>query len=100
MEKEVLSHEEGIMWLWERHNRVNARLKNDLSTDPEFPKVQFPSDRMCEECRKHTTDENTIETDPGFDVEKTKWNKRVVLEFLKEHYGPDNIRIKGTCQIC
>lgn len=91
---EVTSHDDAILWLWKSHNRVNARLRKDASTDPVHPKLQFPPPVMCEECRSTTNADNTLDTDPGFDVEKTSWNKRVVLEFLKEHFGPDNIRVK------
>ena len=94
LKDEVESKDDAVLWLWERHNRVNARLAKDISTDPMFPKVQFPSEEMCDECRSKTSDDNTIETDPKYGVEKIKWNKRVLLEFLKEHYGPDNIRVR------
>ena len=39
---QVESYDDAILWLWERHNRVNARLASDRSTDPEHPKIQFP----------------------------------------------------------
>ena len=91
---EVTSHDEAILWLWKGHNKVNARLRKDASTDPGHPKIQFPPPVMCEECRSSTNTDNTIDTNPGFDVEKTSWNKLVVLEFLKGHFGPDNIRVK------
>ena len=91
---EVTSHDDAIIWLWKGHNQVNARLRKDTSTDPVHPKIQFPPPTMCQECRSPTTAEDTIVTDPGFGVEKVNWNKRVVLEFLKEHYSPDNIRVK------
>jgi len=91
---EVTSHEDAIIWMWKSHNQVNARLKKDTSSDPVHPKIQFPPPSMCLECRSSADAENTIVTDPGFGVEKTNWNKRVVLEFLKEHYSPDNIRVK------
>ena len=93
---EVKTHEDAILWLWSRHNRVNARLAQDVSTDPWYPKVQFPPPDLCIDCRKETDAANTIVTSPGYGVPETKWNKKVVLEFLKEHYGPDNIRVKDT----
>jgi len=96
IETDVVNHEDSILWLWRGHNKVNARLKNDLSSDPLFPKYQFPPDYMCSECRKSTTFDNTIETNPGFGVGPVKWNRRVVLQFFKEHFGPDNIRIKDS----
>lgn len=93
---EVTNHDQAILWLWMSHNQVNARLKKDISSDPVYPKIQFPSESMCAECRKPTDAENTLETNPGYGVSKTKWNVRVVLEFLKEHYSPDNIRVKDA----
>lgn len=73
---------------------MNARLASDLSTDPKHPKIQFPRMDTCAECRKPTSKNNTIVTSPGYGVRDTAWNKRVVLEFLKKHYGPDNIRLR------
>lgn len=93
---EVANHDQAILWLWMSHNQVNARLKKDISSDPIFPKIQFPPESMCAECRKPSESENTLETDPGYGVPKTKWNVRVLLEFLKEHYSPDNIRVKDA----
>ncbi len=93
--EQVKSFDDAILWLWERHNRVNARLASDLSSDPSFPKTQFPPEELCKECRIPSgSAENTIITSPGYGIPETKWNKRIVLEFLKKHYGPDNIRLR------
>jgi len=93
--KEVQSHDDSILWLWKSHNMVNARLQKDASTDPVHPKIQFPPQSMCKECRSPSDDkQGMLVLEPGYNVEKTSWNKRVVLEFLKEHYSPDNIRVK------
>lgn len=94
--EEVSDHNDGIIWLWKSHNRVNARLQKDISSDPAYPKIQFPPEEMCAECQKITDAQNTIMTDPGYGVSKINWNRRVVLEFLKEHYSPDNIRVKDA----
>lgn len=96
VEQEVTTHDSGIMWLWERHNRVNARLREHVSADPQFPKTQFPMVEMCHECRNTEREEYTMLVDPGHGVAPVKWNKMAVLGFLKEHYGPDNIRIEGV----
>ena len=32
------------------HNAVNLRLANDVSSDPAFPKIRFPSKEFCPEC--------------------------------------------------
>ena len=41
---------DAILWLWEAHNTVNRRLEGDISTDPAYPKVLFPSKQMCPYC--------------------------------------------------
>lgn len=79
LREEVNSHNDAILWLWRSHNKVNHRLAGDHSEDPKHPKIQFPSIELCEECRH-----------PG----TSNWNEAVVLEFLKNHYGVDNIRIR------
>ncbi|XP_067056320.1 sulfhydryl oxidase 1-like [Acropora muricata] len=79
LRNEVHSQNEAILWLWRSHNKVNRRLAGDHSEDPKHPKIQFPSKELCEECRYPGTND---------------WNEGVVLEFLKNHYGVDNIRIK------
>lgn len=94
IEKEVSSHDEAIMWLWERHNKVNARLKDDISSDPAFPKIQFPMEEMCETCRHVEKEEHGMVTNPGYGAPIVKWNKIILLEFLKEHYGTDNILLR------
>ena len=84
LRQEVDSHNGAILWLWRSHNKVNKRLAGDNSEDPKHPKIQFPSKDLCEECRH-----------PGSnDGGEIHWNEAVVLEFLKNHYGVDNIRIK------
>lgn len=99
IQREIRNHDQAILWLWMSHNQVNARLKKDISSDPVYPKIQFPPESMCAECRSPTEVANTLETDPGYGVPKTKWNVRVVLEFLKEHYSPDNIRVKDPLML-
>lgn len=81
---EVQSHNDAILWLWRSHNKVNHRLAGDNSEDPKHPKIQFPSKDLCEECRLPGSVEGGV----------VRWNEGVVLEFLKNHYGVDNIRIK------
>ena len=84
LKTEVDSHNSAILWMWSRHNKVNKRLAGDNSEDPKHPKIQFPSKDLCEECRL-----------PGTSTgDEIHWNEGVVLEFLKNHYGVDNIRIK------
>lgn len=84
LKNEVSSHNEAILWLWRGHNKVNKRLAGDRSEDPKHPKIQFPSKDLCEECRLPQSNNG----------DEVHWNEGVVLEFLKNHYGVDNIRIK------
>ena len=83
IEKEVHSHDDGILWLWNAHNKVNKRLSKEPSTDPKFPKIQYPSSDMCGDCSSN----NKIKQ---FNSEPT-WKKDVVLEFVKVHYGVNNL---------
>ncbi|XP_060888628.1 sulfhydryl oxidase 1 [Labrus mixtus] len=68
-----------ILWLWSRHNRVNNRLAGDLSEDPDFPKIQWPSPKMCPSC--HSV------TDNG----EHRWNYVQVLPFLMSYFSSSSI---------
>uniref|UniRef100_A0A8C5SJI9 Sulfhydryl oxidase n=1 Tax=Laticauda laticaudata TaxID=8630 RepID=A0A8C5SJI9_LATLA len=74
----VKSQDEAVLWLWEKHNVVNARLAGDLSEDPQFPKVQWPTPALCPACHKATQGPSA-------------WDKMQVLHFLKQHYGSHNL---------
>ncbi|RWS01488.1 sulfhydryl oxidase 1-like isoform X2, partial [Dinothrombium tinctorium] len=50
LENELPHSNSSVLWLWEAHNKVNARLKGDLTEDPLYPKVQFPTSNICAEC--------------------------------------------------
>uniref|UniRef100_A0A8D0E7K3 Sulfhydryl oxidase n=1 Tax=Salvator merianae TaxID=96440 RepID=A0A8D0E7K3_SALMN len=50
----------------------------DLSEDPKFPKLQWPTPEICPECHEEIKGLHT-------------WNKAEVLRFLKHHYSPDNL---------
>lgn len=74
MDSEVSKREDGVLWLWQAHNRVNLRLKGSPSDDPTHPKVQFPTVDMCSNCQT-TSDDGT------------QWDLHAVLDFLVYHYG-------------
>lgn len=46
---------DAILWLWEAHNSVNARLSTEGGGDPRHPKQLFPSMRRCPYCYHLTT---------------------------------------------
>lgn len=75
----VSSLDDAVLWLWSAHNKVNQRLKGDVTEDPEHPKLIFPSKLNCETCRMNGTDE---------------WNNTEVLMYLKKKYS--TISIKQT----
>ncbi|XP_074078270.1 sulfhydryl oxidase 1 [Macrotis lagotis] len=74
---------DAILWLWNRHNRVNARLAGAPSEDPYFPKIQWPPVELCKLCH------NEVQGDPV-------WNLGATLKFLKSHFSPRNIVIKNS----
>ncbi|XP_066510082.1 sulfhydryl oxidase 2-like [Hoplias malabaricus] len=80
---QVKSLDEAVLWLWRRHNQVNARLAGSMSDDPMFPKTQWPTPDLCPTCH---------EEQDGLHV----WNEVMVLAFLKRHYGASNISPKYT----
>uniref|UniRef100_A0A8D2IXM0 Sulfhydryl oxidase n=1 Tax=Varanus komodoensis TaxID=61221 RepID=A0A8D2IXM0_VARKO len=67
-----------ILWLWSRHNRVNARLAGKTSEDPRFPKIQWPPQELCWTCQMNINGQRI-------------WNKASVLKFFKHHFSTRNI---------
>uniref|UniRef100_A0A1A9ZG99 Sulfhydryl oxidase n=1 Tax=Glossina pallidipes TaxID=7398 RepID=A0A1A9ZG99_GLOPL len=82
--------DEAILWLWAAHNEVNQRLAGDVTEDPNFPKVQFPTNSSCPLCHDEGNTKST-ETYPD-----KKWNKMKVLQFLKNIYNPEYISRFGV----
>lgn len=72
--------EDSVFWLWQAHNKVNMRLKGDETEDPMHPKVQFPTDVQCPNCRVAMDDNN-------------QWDLTNVFEFLLSHYSPEKIMV-------
>lgn len=56
-----------------------------MSEDPMFPKTQWPTPDLCPTCHEERS---------GIHV----WNEPTVLDFLKRHYGTDNISLKYALQ--
>ncbi|XP_066254593.1 sulfhydryl oxidase 2-like [Euwallacea similis] len=76
----VSSFDNAILWLWEAHNEVNNRLSGDPTEDPDFPKLQFPSEKNCQQCRKSDG----------------SWDSTEVLKYLKHIYSNVNISYLGA----
>uniref|UniRef100_A0A8C5UHL2 Sulfhydryl oxidase n=1 Tax=Malurus cyaneus samueli TaxID=2593467 RepID=A0A8C5UHL2_9PASS len=79
----VKSLDKAVLWLWEKHNVVNNRLAGDLTEDPKFPKVQWPTPDICPACHEEIKGLHS-------------WNEDQVLQFLKSHYSSENILYKYT----
>lgn len=68
-----------VIWLWSRHNRVNNRLAGDLSEDPHFPKIQWPSPELCPTCHGVTI------------IGDHNWIKDEVPQFLQNYFSSSRI---------
>lgn len=73
---DVKDNNKAVLWLWISHNEVNLRLAGDVTEDPHYPKVQFPSIKHCPECR----------------LSRGAWNLPAVFQYLQQVYGSENIR--------
>ncbi|XP_065593409.1 sulfhydryl oxidase 2 [Cyrtonyx montezumae] len=79
----VQTWDKAVLWLWEKHNVVNNRLAGDLTEDPRFPKVQWPTPDLCPACHEEMKGLHS-------------WNEAQVLQFMKHHYGSENILYRYT----
>ncbi|XP_063154532.1 sulfhydryl oxidase 1 [Candoia aspera] len=82
---EVQNRDQAILWLWSRHNKVNARLADSPNEDPKFPKIQWPSKDLCPSCQ-YAQSERSLQ-----DEEKPMWNEDAVLLFFKKHFSENHI---------
>ncbi|XP_055858943.1 sulfhydryl oxidase 1 [Episyrphus balteatus] len=73
------SKDEAVLWLWDAHNEVNARLAGDDTEDPQFPKLQFPTKESCQLCQKNASSSNS---------QPPVWDRAAVLNFLKNINNP------------
>lgn len=73
----------GVLWLWQAHNRVNTRLHGESSEDPQHPKVQFPPGELCFSCQ--------LATDEG-----GQWDLAEVLTYLVARYSASAISMMNT----
>jgi thiol oxidase len=56
---QVQKADDVFLYLWQAHNTVNARLKGELTEDPEFPKNPFPESFLCNNCSSRNDVFNT-----------------------------------------
>lgn len=70
----LTQHDGAVIWLWTSHNRANQHLEGDITEDPAYPKVQFPTAAACPACHQGES-----------------WNETAVLQYLVGYYGAANI---------
>lgn len=85
----VASKDDAVLWLWSAHNEVNKRLSGDETEDPEFPKLQFPSN--CDECRRAQSNVHGHKI-----IGEIQWDRGEVLKYLKEKNSPGNLDLLGV----
>ncbi|CAK1554153.1 unnamed protein product [Leptosia nina] len=73
---QIKENDKAVLWLWIAHNEVNLRLAGDVTEDPKYPKIQYPSVSNCPKCR----------------LSRGAWNLPAVYEYLQRVYGAENIR--------
>ena len=91
IEKEVSSATEAVLFLWAAHNAVNLRLANDVSSDPVFPKIRFPSKDFCPACwdEEGEPDEQVEKTEAESDYASSSFQG--LLAFLHSLYSAESI---------
>lgn len=78
----VSTKDEAVLWLWKAHNMVSDRISGDVTDDPEFRKIKFPSHDACYQCRD------------GFNFSEGE-----VLLFLKNIHSDESINSFGSQSI-
>lgn len=85
----VAAKDDAVLWLWTAHNEVNKRLSGDETEDPEFPKLQFPTN--CDDCRRTQSNVHGHQI-----IGEIQWDKVGVLKYLKDKNSPGNLDLLGV----
>jgi len=85
IEQEVNSYDDQVLLLWRAHNMANRRLSGDISEDPVFPKLVFPTKEFCSGCYNENKGSNLWD----------EYNRPQVLEFLKSMYSEEKLSSQG-----
>ena len=86
---------DAVLWLWQTHNLVNARLERAGGGDPSYPKDLFPSYTKCPYCYlKESGDLESLSSHFAADVHpdfnNTDLRYRVEsTEYSRHHHGID-----------
>jgi len=71
LENELKYPNSSVLWLWRSHNKVNKRLKGDLTEDPEHVKAVYPYQKDCPQCY----------------LSNGEFNEDEVMKYLINRYG-------------
>lgn len=88
----VANKDDAVLWLWSAHNEVNQRLSGDATEDPVFPKIQYPPEETCLNCRNA----NRPIAQNRNDSNEINWNRLEILLFIKRIYAPINFSRLGV----
>ena len=82
IEEQVTDHKDQVLLLWLVHNKANIRLAGDISEDPVFPKLKFPSREFCSSCYDDTIRGTNL---------WLEFNRDEVYKFLKNLYSREKL---------
>ncbi|CAF0878512.1 unnamed protein product [Rotaria sordida] len=81
-ENEINSFKENVLYLWRGHNKVNKRLRGEqISNDPAWPKVPFPTKEQCNSCVREIDENN----------DALEYDENETYNYLKDYYDLQNI---------
>lgn len=80
-----------VIWLWSAHNEVNDRLAGDITEDPMFPKIQYPSRHTCSPCSSDKKVLPVQGSTPTEDDRTPNWQSTEVLYYMRQVYARSNI---------
>jgi len=81
----IENYNDAVLLLWKVHNKANLRLAGDISEDPTFPKLVFPSKEFCSGCYGPMTGTNLWD----------EFDRPRVLIFLKDLYSKEKLSSQG-----
>ena len=76
------------MFYYKRLIFINS---GDLTEDPEHPKILWPSDTNCPECRPHPWNVMSSQRNMMVTIEGKLWNKAATANYLLNVYSNNNI---------
>lgn len=92
----VATKDAAVLWLWSAHNEVNRRLAGDGSDDPMFPKIQYPSQQTCPQCRQEMIPAESAKPLGSSGNDTPHWNTDEVLYYLRRVYSGINLSRYGV----